>query len=417
MAREPSGFPPGFAPRRYQRRTPGQGQALGHWPEITPPTSAKPPIDVTHSQRAPFVSQSHHAEIPGNGACSEGSRWFTRPTFPLPVTPGWAGTLGLLPWASHLAVTRDARQGGDGPLDTGPDSHHLQSDPPLGAVTHLVRPHVAPRRPGPRWPAAPPARAASRGPAERARSGWRRQGPAGSARQARSWSASAPLESPRDRRPGRWASLATDPGLPGSGAGEWRPGAPVPRGSSSARAPVDPHGPPTAPPPRGSRSAHNRSSASRSCGMTWCGHAASLLGCGVAAGCWWGLVAVVGGDGGELAVVAGEGGGGGGGAVAGGQLHRGGALADGPLEGGGQVADALWRGGLEADRAAEGVDGLVEPVVGGALVEGRADGVVFEHAAAAELLAAVGHHLFAEGAVVGDGGVGVVDALGGAALA
>src|SRR6266540_1927882 len=64
MAREPSGFPPGFAPRRYQRRTPGQGQALGHWPEITPPTSAKPPIDVTHSQRAPFVSQPRLAGCP-----------------------------------------------------------------------------------------------------------------------------------------------------------------------------------------------------------------------------------------------------------------------------------------------------------------------------------------------------------------
>src|SRR6266511_4104648 len=64
MAREPSGFPPGFAPRRYQRRTPGQGQALGHWPEITPPTSAKPPIDVTHSQRAPFVSQHHPEGFP-----------------------------------------------------------------------------------------------------------------------------------------------------------------------------------------------------------------------------------------------------------------------------------------------------------------------------------------------------------------
>ena len=29
--------------------------------------------------------------------------------------------LRLLPWASHPAVTHDARQGGDGPADTGPD--------------------------------------------------------------------------------------------------------------------------------------------------------------------------------------------------------------------------------------------------------------------------------------------------------
>ena len=29
--------------------------------------------------------------------------------------------LRILPWASHPAVTHDARQGGDGPADTGPD--------------------------------------------------------------------------------------------------------------------------------------------------------------------------------------------------------------------------------------------------------------------------------------------------------
>jgi len=37
--RRPSALLPGFAPRRYQQRTPGQGQAHGHWPGITPSNS------------------------------------------------------------------------------------------------------------------------------------------------------------------------------------------------------------------------------------------------------------------------------------------------------------------------------------------------------------------------------------------
>ncbi len=58
--------------------------------------------------------------------------------------------LRLSPWASHPAVTRDARQGGDGPADTGPD-HNLARQPPIGVITHNVRPHVA------RLPSASPA--------------------------------------------------------------------------------------------------------------------------------------------------------------------------------------------------------------------------------------------------------------------
>src|SRR3954447_13202083 len=50
--------------------------------------------------------------------------------------------LRLPPQASHSAVTHDARQGGDGPTDTGPD-HVLTNRPPTGVITHNVRPHVA----------------------------------------------------------------------------------------------------------------------------------------------------------------------------------------------------------------------------------------------------------------------------------
>ncbi len=53
----------------------------------------------------------------------------TRPAFPLPVTPGWSGRLGLLPDASNPAVTSNARQSGDGSSNTHPKlrcCHHTQ---------------------------------------------------------------------------------------------------------------------------------------------------------------------------------------------------------------------------------------------------------------------------------------------------
>ena len=59
-----------------------------------------------------------------------------------PSFPDGTGTLRLLPWASHPAVTHNARQGGDSPLDTGPD-HILVKRPPAGVITHYVRHHVA----------------------------------------------------------------------------------------------------------------------------------------------------------------------------------------------------------------------------------------------------------------------------------
>ena len=50
--------------------------------------------------------------------------------------------LRLPPWASHLVVTHNARQGGDSPADTGPD-HALIKEPPISMITHNVRHHVA----------------------------------------------------------------------------------------------------------------------------------------------------------------------------------------------------------------------------------------------------------------------------------
>jgi len=67
---------------------------------------------------------------------------------PQPVTPGWDRSPRALPWASHPAVTRSARQGGDSPLRTGPETTSPTSaDPPSTRSAHRMRPRVA-RHPG-----------------------------------------------------------------------------------------------------------------------------------------------------------------------------------------------------------------------------------------------------------------------------
>lgn len=48
-----------------------------------------------------------------------GFKQFARPIFPSPVTDGWITDPLAFPWASHPAITRNARQGGDGPLEHG----------------------------------------------------------------------------------------------------------------------------------------------------------------------------------------------------------------------------------------------------------------------------------------------------------
>jgi hypothetical protein len=45
---------------------------------------------------------------------------FTRPVCPLPVTPGWNRGPSAFPWASHPAVTSDARQGRGQAFEHGP---------------------------------------------------------------------------------------------------------------------------------------------------------------------------------------------------------------------------------------------------------------------------------------------------------
>ncbi len=114
------------------------------------PTSAASLIGAC---RFPTASPNTPLKPPTGGAADNGayedSLAFTRPVFPSPVVPGWNENASALPWASHPAVTHNARQGGDGPLDTGPD-HILVNRSPIDVTTHHVRHHVA------RLPPAPP---------------------------------------------------------------------------------------------------------------------------------------------------------------------------------------------------------------------------------------------------------------------
>lgn len=73
-------------------------------------TAASRVIRLAHS-----TGGSHDYE-----ACGD-SPAFTRPALPLARHHRMEQQLlRLLPWASHPAATRGARQGGDGPMDTGP---------------------------------------------------------------------------------------------------------------------------------------------------------------------------------------------------------------------------------------------------------------------------------------------------------
>ena len=73
----------------------------------------------------------------------KGSRSFTRPAFPSPVTPGWNGSPRASPRASHPAVTSGACRGGDRHRGHLPELRHHEVGPPIHVATHGVRPRVA----------------------------------------------------------------------------------------------------------------------------------------------------------------------------------------------------------------------------------------------------------------------------------
>ena len=68
------GFPPSFAPRRYQRRTSGWGQAIEHRPGTTQPTSAGPPICESTRYVRPRVARP--TKLMWNGLVNRAVRGF-----------------------------------------------------------------------------------------------------------------------------------------------------------------------------------------------------------------------------------------------------------------------------------------------------------------------------------------------------
>src|SRR5437773_1226761 len=123
---------------------------------FTPRRRCPPDQRSLSDRRLPLPSGQPYTplEPPTCGAADNGayedSLSFTRPAFPSPVTPGWSGSPSAFPWASHPAVTRDARQDRDGPHGHWTGSHPRHQLPPNSAITQCVRPHVA------RLPPAPP---------------------------------------------------------------------------------------------------------------------------------------------------------------------------------------------------------------------------------------------------------------------
>jgi len=63
-----------------------------------------------------------------------GFKRFARPVFPSPVTGGWIASPSAFPRASHPAITRSARRGGDGSSSTDPKSalRHQTNRQPRG---------------------------------------------------------------------------------------------------------------------------------------------------------------------------------------------------------------------------------------------------------------------------------------------
>jgi len=111
----PWASPPGFTPRRYQRRMPKWGRALGHLPGITSPASTSPPQRI-HSPRGPSCrtpapSSSHPRGRPAAGhARRAGTRPVPQParaTSPRSPTPD-SGAADGTRW-SPCSAWRSAR--------------------------------------------------------------------------------------------------------------------------------------------------------------------------------------------------------------------------------------------------------------------------------------------------------------------
>jgi len=129
--------PTGSGPRRgfrvsHARATTGVGAPS------TPRTTVLTLTGVAHrpasaaSQRR-VLAPRHNLHSCGtlhHEASTRGSHKFARPIFPSPVAPGWNGRPWASPRASHPAITRSARRGGDRPSSTSL-KHALRHRPSL----------------------------------------------------------------------------------------------------------------------------------------------------------------------------------------------------------------------------------------------------------------------------------------------
>ena len=130
-------FTPGTAVRSRPVTIPRPAPAAFQRP--VPMAPLEHPIGGGHLHEA--SSRIHlRSPIPPDGwsppRCRAGAPMPTHRSSPCLWPPDGTRALGLLPRASHPAVTRDARRGGDGPLRTGPSTTpSALAEPPTAPPT------------------------------------------------------------------------------------------------------------------------------------------------------------------------------------------------------------------------------------------------------------------------------------------
>ena len=85
------------------------------------------------------ATTTHLSEALLHETSTKGSSDFTRPVFPSPVAPGWSGSPWAFPRASHPAITRSARRGGDRPSSTSLKHAFTASAEPPNSRVYLIR--------------------------------------------------------------------------------------------------------------------------------------------------------------------------------------------------------------------------------------------------------------------------------------
>jgi hypothetical protein len=108
--------PDGVVTFRTRQIRPGRAPSVprGRWCAPARPSSPRRHPSPHNDRPLPHAGTSHRARVLMTRR-QRGFTQFTRPAFPSLWPPDGTAALGPLPRASHPAVTRDARRGGDGP--------------------------------------------------------------------------------------------------------------------------------------------------------------------------------------------------------------------------------------------------------------------------------------------------------------